>query len=65
MIKIIREGTRRIMTCESCGCVFSYDKEDITQIRDCIPPDQLLFHHQGNYVICPQCEAECIIAQTR
>lgn len=64
MIKIIREGTRRITTCKSCGCLFSYEAEDINNIRDHIPPDQP-FHVQGIYVICPQCKEECIIAQTK
>ena len=29
MIQIIKEGTRNIAKCSVCGCVFSYEKEDI------------------------------------
>lgn len=29
MIKIIKPGRIRTVTCPSCDCVFSFDKEDI------------------------------------
>ena len=29
MIKIIKEGTRKIAKCSVCGCEFSYEEEDI------------------------------------
>lgn len=29
MIKIIKKGTRRNTTCDKCGCLFSYEKEEI------------------------------------
>ena len=29
MIKIIKEGTRKIEKCPNCGCEFSYEKEDL------------------------------------
>ena len=29
MIKIIKRGTRKTCTCDNCGCVFSYEEEDI------------------------------------
>ena len=29
MIKIIKEGTRKIAKCPNCGCEFSYEEEDI------------------------------------
>ena len=27
MIKIIKEGTRKIAKCQNCGCGFSYERE--------------------------------------
>ena len=29
MIKIIKEGTRKITKCPKCGCEFSYEEEDV------------------------------------
>ena len=29
MIKIIEPGTKTVAECNSCGCKFSYEKEDI------------------------------------
>ena len=46
MIKIIKEGTRKIENCPNCGCEFSYEREDV--LRDPI--------WVGNYVKCPQCK---------
>ena len=45
MIKIIKEGTRKIAKCPNCGCEFSYEKEDL--LRDSIWVE--------NHVNCPQC----------
>ena len=45
MIKIIKEGTRKIAKCPNCGCEFSYEREDV--LRDPI--------WIGNHVNCPQC----------
>ena len=45
MIKIIKEGTRKIAKCPNCGCEFSYEREDV--LRDPIWVE--------NHVKCPQC----------
>ena len=45
MIKIIKEGTRKIAKCPNCGCEFSYEEEDV--LRDPIRIE--------NHVNCPQC----------
>lgn len=29
MIEIIKRGTKEIADCKTCGCQFSYEKEDI------------------------------------
>lgn len=29
MIEIIKPGTKEKISCNSCGCLFSYEKEDI------------------------------------
>lgn len=33
MIKIIEPGTRTVAVCGTCGCKFSYEKEDIKENR--------------------------------
>ena len=45
MIKIIKEGTRKIAKCPNCGCEFSYEREDL--FMDPI--------WKGQRVNCPQC----------
>ena len=54
MIQIIKEGTRKIAKCSVCGCVFSYEREDV--LRDPIWVE--------NHVKCPQCnEAVTVIPE--
>ena len=55
MIKIIKEGTRKIAKCQNCGCEFSYEKEDVL-----IDP----FTRENN-VNCPQCGKEIVLETTR
>lgn len=47
MIKIIKKGTRDIRECVSCGCLFSFDEEDIE-----VTHRNMEFE---KYVLCPQC----------
>ena len=55
MIKIIKEGTKKIAKCSVCGCVFSYEREDVH--RDPIWVE--------NHVNCPQCNKAVIIMVER
>ena len=60
MIKIIKEGTKKVHTCEICGCCFSYDLDDIiTEAKPVSPGVKgLLFK---KYLKCPQCKTEIIL----
>ena len=58
MIKIIKEGTRKQATCDRCGCVFSYEAEDIQTF-------EYTKHGYKKYLTCPQCKDEIIVSQTR
>ena len=49
MIKIIEPGTRKIAKCSACGCVFSYEEEDIHMIPHARSLSVTLYVH------CPQC----------
>ena len=55
MIKIIKEGTRKIAKCPNCGCEFSYEREDV--LRDPIRIE--------NRVNCPQCNKLVIVIAER
>ena len=61
MIKIIKKGTRKIAKCSACGCVFSYEEEDIEK-------DGLLANNSvligKTWVVCQQCGKE-IVLETR
>ena len=49
MIQIIKEGTKNITKCSVCGCVFSYEKEDVMSFS--------LIHH----IHCPQCNNDIFL----
>ena len=58
MIKIIEHGTIERKRCKNCGCLFSYEKEDIEHNTHC---------NFGNYdyIICPQCKYEIQLGGAR
>lgn len=63
MIEIIKEGTRKITTCNICGCEFSFEVEDIetsyTEVFNAIAP------RRCEYVACPQCNNKIILKAER
>lgn len=56
MIKIIKQGTRQITTCENCGCEFSYESDDI--LEKLKPMYNGFPKIDKMYVKCPQCKTE-------
>ena len=56
MIQIIKPGTKKITKCESCGCQFSYEEEDVRS-------DNRTF--EETWVMCPQCKKRVIIVAAR
>ena len=50
MIKIIKEGTRKIENCPNCGCEFSYEREDIEKDGLFLQITQCLLGKLGLYV---------------
>ena len=56
MIKIIKEGTRKITKCPNCGCEFSYEREDV--LRDPV-------FTKENHVNCPQCNNEIVLKEDK
>ena len=61
MIRIIERGTIERKQCYNCGCLFSYEKEDIERSTHCD------FGNFGDYeyVICPQCKEEIRLEEVR
>lgn len=59
--KIIKEGTLKKINCNECGCLFSYEAEDIET------KENTVFASNGykEIVICPQCKSEVVLAQTK
>lgn len=60
MIKIIEPGTKTVAECNSCGCKFSYEREDVQcrpyKVPDGFVPDiTKLPIFLESYVTCPQC----------
>lgn len=55
MIKIIKEGTRKIEKCQKCGCEFSYEEEDINMV----PHARCL--SVTHYIRCPQCNNDIVL----
>ena len=55
MIVIIKKGTREVTTCNTCGCKFSYEKEDVKN------GDTDNYKRWKEYVVCPQCSCEVIL----
>ena len=56
MIKILKEGTIKKITCEKCGCYFSYEQEDVKEI---------VSKNSGSFVLCPQCGERVYLMLTR
>lgn len=56
MIEIIKKGTIKKVRCKDCGCLFSYEKEDIQH-----KPSGGFNGCGCDYVICPQCEKEIVV----
>ena len=62
MIKIIKEGTRKIEKCPNCGCEFSYEEEDIEKDGTLLNNSVFL---GKTWVVCPQCGKEIVLKTTR
>ena len=50
MIKILRQGTKRVAECSICGCLFEYEKEDVRCAK-------VGMNEYKYYVDCPCCRS--------
>jgi hypothetical protein len=63
MIEIIKPGTKEKISCNSCWCLFSYEKEDI----EIGHPHNLnpLVATESKYITCPQCNEKIELEATK
>lgn len=61
MIKIIELGTIRKQKCQRCGCLFSYENEDVITERN----EHMLLGFEEDYIICPQCNTKIKLGGVR
>lgn len=58
MIEILKRGTKKTEACKVCGCVFTYEAEDIDI-------EEAAYHGGGDckYIKCPQCDNRIYLEQ--
>lgn len=59
MIEIIKPGTKKKCTCEECGCIFTYEAEDIESTV------HGLYGAEYSYIKCPQCGNEIHLIEVK
>lgn len=62
MIKIIKPGNKKKINCNACGCLFSYEKEDV-EYGDIFRISPITT--KGMYVTCPQCKEKIVLEATK
>lgn len=61
MIKIIEKGTKHKIRCKDCGCLFSFDDEDVNiRTRIGIWEMEVCKKHYRT-IVCPQCNNEIVL----
>lgn len=66
MIEIIKRGTKKTCTCDNCGCIFSYEDEDIeVKLYHAFDISQIADDEYKELVRCPQCDEKIILVQTK
>ena len=59
MIKIVRKGTKQVEQCEVCGCVFSFEAEDLEHENRSNDG----YYYTADKITCPQCSTLLILNQ--
>lgn len=65
MIKIIKKGNLKVVECKNCGCVFSYENEDIFSRTTKYGNEYQIYKIKNTEYIkeCPQCFKEVILEE--
>ena len=61
MIEIIKPGTKEKCTCKECGCIFTYEAEDVKLSGACLCE----FGAEYSYVKCPQCNNQIHLVEIK
>ena len=68
MIEIIKRGTKEKRTCKECGCIFTYEEEDVEEhgYNACVQ-GEIVGHLPGykKIIRCPQCETVITLEATK
>lgn len=75
MIHIIEKGTKQKTQCSECGCIFSFEKEDIEIMGDYTLEDPISFEgayfprktykNMTKFIKCPQCSNVIVLEAVR
>lgn len=68
MIKIIKPGTLREVTCNNCGAVLRYDAtEDVKteNVESFLCNSVEAYKREQQYIICPQCKNKIVLNAVR
>ena len=58
MIKILKEGRLKTCTCDNCGCVFQFNKDEDVKIERKNQFNKFGRESIRKYIECPQCKTE-------
>jgi len=65
MIKIIKPGTKQEKHCDYCGCLFSFEEEDVRAKTTVHTGGFPGIAKGGTYINCPQCKKEISLEAVR
>ena len=63
MIHIIEKGTKQKTQCSKCGCIFSFEKEDIEIMGNYHPYKE--YNSMRKIIKCPQCSNVIVLEAIR
>lgn len=63
MIHIIEKGTKQKTQCSECGCIFSFEKEDIDIMSNYNPYKE--YNYMRKTIKCPQCSNVIVLEAVR
>ena len=63
MIHVIEKGTKQKTQCSKCGCIFSFEKEDIEIMGNYHPYKE--YSSMRKTIKCPQCSNVIVLEAIR
>ena len=65
MIHIIEKGTKQKTQCSECGCIFSFEKEDIEIMGELDYFPRKTYKNMTKFIKCPQCSNVIVLEAVR